>query len=243
MKKKAPIKPIKKPIISIRNLTKSYGKNTVLKGVNLDIYRNDRLAIVGVNGGGKTTLMEIVVGLTPKTSGEIEYFFKDNNSLSESIGMQFQDSNAPTGLTINDILKFIVKAYRKPISKQELDIFINTFNLKHLLKIQINKLSGGQKQRLNLLLSMIHKPELFIFDEVATGLDIKGKNDLINEIITLQKKLKSTLVIVSHNPEEIELLSDRVVVLKDGKVGMDLTTEEVVRKWGKVSTFLLKNVN
>lgn len=229
-------------ILELHNISKSFGDKKVLNNISLKFKKHERIAIIGVNGCGKTTLMEIATGLQKATSGTITYNFENGKTEKNAVGMQFQDSNAPTALRIRDVLKYVTSSFGISMESKKIQDYIDTFGLRDILDTAINKLSGGQKQRVNLMISIIHDPQLLIFDELSTGLDIKGRIELMEEIKKLQEKLKATLVIISHSPDEIELLADRIIHIKNGRIHEDLTKQEILKRYHNISNFLISVV-
>jgi ABC-2 type transport system ATP-binding protein len=102
----------------------------------------------------------------------------------------------------------------------------------------INSLSGGQKQRVNLSLAMMVKPELMIFDEISSGLDILTKNIIIDQVKLIQKQNNATSIIISHNSDEISELADRILLLKNGEISIDITKDEILKKYKTIDSFL-----
>lgn len=224
-----------KKMLEIKNLTKKYHNKIILDDINLDIYQSDRLAIVGSNGAGKTTLVDIIALSTEKSSGEIKYYFAHN--YRKSIGIQYQESNWPPGITAQDVIKFNRKLKN---NLKNIEKLIQVFEIKEFINTPLAKLSGGQKQRFNALLSVISDPELLILDELSSGLDMKIQFKIIDFFKNYFKEKNKTLIIISHNSEEIELLANRIVILNQGKIFFDKYIEEVIKKWGSVRNLMLK---
>ena len=110
--------------------------------------------------------------------------------------------------------------------------------MQNILNQKLVIYQGGQKQRLNLLLSLIHNPKLMILDEFVTGLDIKSVRNIITYVNKLKIKNNASMILISHQPEEIEQLSDRVILLRDGKIASEQTVAEILTKYQSVSYFL-----
>ncbi|WP_029513175.1 ABC transporter ATP-binding protein [Mycoplasmopsis primatum] len=233
-------------IVEIKNLVKEFrtGKNK-LKAVNdltLSIYENQNIALLGSNGAGKTTAVEMLVGIQKPTSGLIKYLIDDANSEKEnnnhSVGIQFQDSSYPQGLTVKDIIKSINLLFGNKMDANSIKQLIKIFGINEFLNSKASALSGGQHQRLNALLAIIHKPKIIILDELSTGLDIKIKSRLIKFIKQFAKLNNSTLIIVSHDINEIEELADRIVILNHGYIVYDEKINDVVKEFGTVNKCL-----
>ncbi len=231
----------KDTLIKVDNVYKSFGKNDkykVLKGISFDIKRGEQIALIGANGAGKTTLVEIIASLSKASEGDIYYNFGEKG-IAESIGMQFQDSEYPKGVIVKKLLNLFIEIY--PSVTQEIaDKYIKIFRLEEIMDKEVSVLSGGQKQRVNLFLSILHHPEFLILDEVSTGLDITTRKEKIEFIKILIKELKITVLIISHNSDEIQELAQKVIVLKDGKIVLTKTKEEINKKYKTMNDFLLK---
>ena len=221
-----------KNIIEVKNIEKNYGSKKVLKNINFKIEKNESIAVIGANGAGKTTLVEIICQTKKSSKGTIKYNFA-KGSIKENIGIQFQEGNWPTGLTPKDIIHFYRGVYQNVTNKQ-IDKLINIFEIEEFFNRGLNKLSGGQKQRFNALLAVIHSPSLIILDEITTGLDIQLQYKILKYIKELTESKKHTLILVSHNPEEVQNLVKRVLLLHEGEIYLDLKIDEVIKKFGNV---------
>ncbi|AGM25987.1 antibiotic transport system ATP-binding protein [Spiroplasma syrphidicola EA-1] len=222
-------------IVEIKNLSKNVRKRQILKNINLTIKQNDRIAIVGANGAGKSTLVEIISGSTPKSQGEIKYNFK-SPQLRRAIGIQYQQGDWPPGISANDVLTFNRILKNNMYNLEEL---IDIFEIKDFLKQPLRKLSGGQKQRFNALLSIIANPELLILDELSTGLDMNIQYKIIAFFKQFFSEKDKTLLIISHNSEEIELLANRLVIIEAGTIFLDKPMDYIIKKWGSVRNLMM----
>ncbi|RUO86884.1 ABC transporter ATP-binding protein [Spiroplasma endosymbiont of Megaselia nigra] len=215
-------------ILEAKAISKKYHQKFVLKDVNLIIHQHEKIGLIGANGSGKTTLSEIIAGVRKPNNGEIIY------QPNLTIGMQFQNSQYPPGLTIMDMIKYYCKVFQLSFQQDKIKQLISTYQLTEVAKKKIVKLSGGQQQRLNILLSVIHQPQLVILDEVSTGLDIAVKETIFQfleqNIITNQR----AMLLVSHNMEEIERFCERVIYLSSGKIKADLAVTDILQKYGSV---------
>ncbi len=234
-------------IIKIEGLKKTFksrkdGTKEVHKGIDLSINRRETIAIIGANGAGKTVLMETLVRILKQDEGKITYDFKGLNPFEE-IGMQFQDADSTGNLSAQDMIKFIQRMYRDKVNDYQLEEMIDVYGIRPYIKTRVKKLSGGQRQRVNLLLATMHNPKLMILDEFITGLDIISVRDILEYIKKLKKLNNSTLIIISHQPEEIKQLSDRIFGLKDGVIIGEWLTEDINKKYmGDFSKFLLETI-
>lgn len=216
-------------ILNVSNVSKSFGHIKVLKNVSFTIEKNDVIALIGANGSGKTTLSEIIAGLTKPDSGKIKYNFSYEETPKEKIGMQFQQSNYPSGLTIKDMVHFSINLRNVVLDKDELNELLEIFELKDIYKHKVSALSGGQKQKLNIFMSMIHKPKILILDEISTGLDISARENIIAFIKRLLKKVSMSVILISHHMDEIKALCKKIISLKNGKV-YDISSISAIEK-------------
>lgn len=208
-----------------------YGSNGKMNlEVQLDIKQNDFVALSGLSGSGKTTLLRILAGLeqsngTIKVDGEVWQNEKVNLAPQKrQIGFVFQDYALFTNMSVNENLLYVNND--KKLANKLLELTELT-ELSHRLP---NTLSGGQKQRVSLCRAMMNQPKLLLMDEPLSALDTTMRTKLQNEILILHKEFSTTTVMVSHDPSEIYRLSNRVVVLDQGKIKNDGTPKDVLLK-------------
>ena len=198
--------------------------------VKLQIKDNDFVALTGLSGSGKTTLLRILAGLE-EANGEIKLNNKiwlDNKKIlatqKREIGFVFQDYALFSNMSIENNLLFVKK------DRELADYLLDITELKQLKKRLPHSLSGGQKQRVSLCRALMNRPKLLLMDEPLSALDPKMRTKLQNEILTLHKELKTTTIMVSHDPSEIYRLSNRVIVLNQGKIIDDGDAKKVLLK-------------
>lgn len=198
--------------------------------INLEIKQNDFVALTGLSGSGKTTLLRILAGLEESTGtiavdGEVWQNEKLNLAPQKrQIGFVFQDYALFTNMSVKENLLYVKND--KTLANKLLKIT----ELKELENRLPNTLSGGQKQRVSLCRAMMNHPKLLLMDEPLSALDFAMRTKLQNEILILHKEFGTTTVMVSHDPSEIYRLSNRVVVLEQGKVINDGTPKDVLLK-------------
>lgn len=225
---KRTVKQNRKPLVTLTGIKKNYGKTKVLKGIDLTIYEGERVAILGANGAGKSTLTEIISGLKEASKGKIEYSFGNTKKdISANIGIQFQKSSYPLFYKVIDIVKFFIEAAGMKLTNEEIDVKLKEFQLLEVKKQDAIGLSGGQQQRLNILLGLIHKPKLLLLDELSTGLDVDSRTRMKSFVKDQLKELGGTMILVSHNPDEIEYLADRIITINGGLIFEDITMKEI----------------
>ena len=214
------------------NITKQlHGSNGAMNlDINLDIQKGDFVALSGLSGSGKTTLLRIIAGLEEAEGNIIidgESWLDSKNSLpvqKRQIGFVFQDYALFDNMSVEQNLLYVKKD--KALANKLLEIT----ELKELAKRMPNTLSGGQKQRVSLCRAMMNSPKLLLLDEPLSALDPSMRIKLQNEILTLHKEFGTTTIMVSHDPSEIYRLSNRVVVLEQGKIINDGNATDVLLK-------------
>jgi len=227
-------------VIEIKNIRKVFGTFEALKGISFKVKKGERIGLIGGNGAGKTTVTEIIAGINKPTSGTILYGFDYKESPKEGIGMQFQQSTYPSGLTVQDIIGFAINLRKLSISKRELVDLLEVFQMTAFYKRKVRSLSGGQRQKLNILLSIIHNPQIVILDELSTGLDISAREEIIKFTDEFLAKRNMSAILISHHMAEISSLCSRVVVLDNGLVADIKTIDEIEKKYGGLSEYTRK---
>ena len=227
-----------KELLTLRNVTKKFGDKIANDSINLVIGKGERVGIIGANGAGKTTLVEQIIGLSNPTSGSVEYGFNYKRTPQEGMGIQFQESSYPPGITVKDIIEFNLSIYGGSVDIEYVKDIIKVFQMDKFITAKAKSLSGGQQQKLNVLLAVIHKPELIILDEISTGLDILAREEIISYVEKILKDESKTSILISHHMSEIERLCDRVIVLKDGKIFADESIDQVKQKHGTLDQYM-----
>lgn len=202
-----------KEMITVNHVDKSYGEKKVLNKINLTIYENEIFALVGANGAGKTTLLECMEGLRS---------YEGKITVQGKMGVQLQSSSLPKMSTCKELYQLFL--YWNNEKKDE-DL-VKRLGVLEFYKLRYEQCSTGQKRRLHLLLAMITNPDILILDEPTAGLDIEGRIQIHKEIKRLKQEGK-TIVLASHDIQEIEELCDRMMVLKDGSSYFQGSIEEI----------------
>lgn len=222
-----------KILLRIKNIKKSYGTIPVLKGITLDIYHGEILTLLGVNGAGKTTLSSIIATLHPPTEGDIEYngtsIYSNITAFRSYIGYCPQQSNLNNALTLQQNLFFAGKLYGldESIIQERIDQLAQQLGLQKYLSKNAAVLSGGYKQRFMIARSLIHQPQLIIFDEPTVGLDPHIRRNLW-DIIRELKNNGITVLLTTHYLDEAEKLSDRVCILDKGQIKLIDVPEKLI---------------
>ena len=209
-----------KPAICVSELRKSYGTNQVLKGVSFDILPGEIFGILGVNGAGKTTMLECIEGFRRCESGRIQ--------VEGKTGVQLQSASLPAYIRPMEAVHLFEKWKKAKADPSVLE----ALEIGRIKKKLYMELSTGQKRRLHLALALIGDPQILFLDEPTAGLDVEGRRALHDEIRSLASRGK-TVVLASHDMAEVEELCSRILILNQGRVTFLGTVEELAGYMGK----------
>lgn len=208
--------------LNLKNLKKSFGTNTVVHDFDLAVEQGEFVSFLGPSGCGKTTVLRMIAGFETPDSGVIEIRGKDVVNLKpnqRNIGMVFQAYALFPNMTVAQNVSFGLRVSGKP--KAEIDATVNEMlsliRLEHLADRFPYQMSGGQQQRVALARALATKPQVLLLDEPLSALDAKIRISLRQEIRAIQQKLGITTVFVTHDQEEALSISDRVVVMHEGR--------------------------
>lgn len=216
------------PILRVSNLTKRYGKVEAVRGVSFEIPQGICFGLLGPNGAGKTTTIEMIEDILSLSSGTIDYKGKPRDQrFREEVGIQFQSTELPQFLTVEESLKMFRGLYANPAPLREIT---ELCQLTDLLRRDNRKLSGGQKQRLLLALALLNQPELIFLDEPTTGMDPQARRHLWDIVSTLKTRGK-TIVLTTHYMDEAQALCDQIAVMDHGKILTTGTAQELISKY------------
>lgn len=231
----------KQSVISIQGLYKSFGDLEVLRGIDLEVYKGENVVVLGRSGSGKSVLIKIISGLLLPDQGMVQVLGKEVSSLSPmelrelrmKIGFSFQSSALYDSMNVRDNLAFPLVRTQKKLSPKAIDQIIDeTLDAVGLLdkRAQMpSDLSGGQRKRIGIARTLMLKPEIMLYDEPTAGLDpitCVEINSLINEV---QERYHASSIIITHDLSCAKAISDRVVMLLEGKITREGSFEEVFR--------------
>jgi ABC-2 type transport system ATP-binding protein len=204
------------------NLTKKYKDVTAVDSLCLEIEEGELFALLGVNGAGKTTTVKMLTCLVGATSGEAYVFGKsireNMNDIKSLIAVSPQESAIAKGLSVYENLDLIcgVHGFKKEKRKVKIEEVSNSLSLNSVLNKKAGKLSGGYQRRLSIAMALISEPKILFLDEPTLGLDVIARSELWELIRALKGKI--TIILTTHYMEEAEMLSDRIGIMKDGKM-------------------------
>ena len=222
----------KNPLISIKHLQKVFGTKEVLKDVNLIFPKGSTTVILGLSGGGKSTIIKHIVGLMKPTSGEVIVDGVSVSTCSEevlrdvrkNIGYLFQDGAMFDSMNIFDNVAFPLREHRKDISEKEIEekvikmLNMTGLDAQRVSKLFPNELSGGMRKRAGLARAIIMQPKIILYDEPTSGLD-PITSDLITQLILkLQKELEVTSIVITHDMKESFKSADYLAFLFEGEI-------------------------
>ena len=219
--------------IETKNLTKKYRDVVAVDNLNLSVNEGELLSLLGVNGAGKTTTIKMLSCLTKPTSGDA--FLKGNSICKDSakvkslIAVSPQETAVAPGLSVLENLEFMcgVHGFSKQKQKEKIDELICLLDLHEIINKKAGKLSGGWQRRLSIALALISEPEILFLDEPTLGLDVLVRSEMWELIRSLKGKV--TIILTTHYMEEAQALSDRVAIMKKGKLILCDTADEIMR--------------
>lgn len=214
--------------IKISGLSKSYAGRKVIENLCISVAAGEVYGLLGANGAGKSTTIECILGTRKADSGTVRILGlnpeKNRKQLFEQVGVQFQESNYPDKIKVRELCEETACLYRQPSDYGEL---LQKFGLADKKDALVSELSGGQKQKLFIVLALIPNPKVVFLDELTTGLDTKARRGVWKSLQEL-KEQGLTIFLSSHFMDEVEVLCDRIGILKDGGFVFEGTVQEAV---------------
>lgn len=212
-----------KKIIELKNLSKNFDDNQVLKGIDLNIYENEFLTLLGPSGCGKTTILRIIGGFEEPSHGQVLFNGKDIAKVppyKREVNTVFQKYALFPFLNVYDNVAFglnIKKTDKKEIEKKVIKM-LELVGLKGFEKRDVTSLSGGQQQRVAIARALVNEPKVLLLDEPLGALDAKLRKGMQAELKKIQKEVGITFIFVTHDQEEALSMSDTIVVMNDGVI-------------------------
>ncbi|MFB6213815.1 MAG: ABC transporter ATP-binding protein [Candidatus Nanohaloarchaea archaeon] len=221
------------PVIEVENLEKTYKKGgwkfwndpqetDALRGIDFEVEDGEIFGIVGPNGAGKTTLVNILSGLLYKDKGNVKIFDKESRRNREELANRMNVATAYSrlsgNLTVEENLRVFAKIYDVEDAREKIDQVLELFEISELRGKKIYHLSAGQKTRANLAKSFINQPEILLLDEATAGLDPHIADVTREAIREINQEHRTTIIMTSHDMEDIDSLSDRMMFLHQGEI-------------------------
>lgn len=215
-------------IISVKQLSKSYGGLTAVQGLDLSVTQGTVFGLLGANGAGKSTTIECMLGTRKFDAGTVSILgmnpLLQRKQLFENVGVQLQEANYQDKVTVAELCEVTQSLYRNAADYGEL---LKQFGIFDKAKSMVKELSGGQRQKLFIVLALIPQPKVVFLDELTTGLDAKARREVWKILSDLKEK-GMTIFLTSHFMDEVEALCDWVCILKKGKAVFYGTVEEAI---------------
>jgi iron(III) transport system ATP-binding protein len=235
-------------MLELRNVTKKYDGKVIFEDISLKVNKGEIVSILGPSGCGKTTLLHIILGLTNISSGRLAY---DNEDITRvpmkhrGFNIVFQDYALFPNLNVKQNIEYGLRNRPNVSTQAEVDELIDLLEIKAHLNKRISQLSGGQKQRVALARTLVMKPKILLLDEPLSALDGVIKETIKARIREIAERYELTTLIVTHDPEEAMTLSDRILLLSDGKVAQYAKPSEIIQNPANdfVKRFILNQLN
>jgi phospholipid/cholesterol/gamma-HCH transport system ATP-binding protein len=234
------------PVIEISNLRKSFGDLEILKDVSLQLNQGENLVVLGKSGTGKSVLIKCIVGLLRSDSGVISVFGNDINTLNRKemselktkIGFLFQSGALYDSMSVKQNLEFPLKRLKKNLREKEInekiDEALKNVGLADALNKMPSELSGGMRKRISLARTLVVDPMIMLYDEPTTGLDPVTSDEISALINEIQKKYKTSSMIITHDIRCAQTTADRIVMLESGEVYEEGTLEHFTNSKDKL---------
>lgn len=222
--------------IRIENLTKKYKDVVAVDNLSLAIQQGELFSLLGVNGAGKTTTIKMLSCLTQPTSGDAflngKSICRDAVAVKSMIAVSPQETAVAPGLSVRENLELMcgVHGFTKDRKNAKITELTELLGLETVSRKKAGKLSGGWQRRLSIAMALISEPEILFLDEPTLGLDVLARSDLWDLIRGLKGKV--TIILTTHYMEEAEALSDRIAIMKDGKLLICDTADQIKKTAG-----------
>lgn len=219
-------------MLELKNVRKAYDNKDVLMNISLEIEKGEIVSILGPSGCGKTTLLNLILGLTEVSGGNIIF---DGENITHKpmekrgFNIVFQDYALFPNLNVYENIVYGLKNNPAVSTQKEVQDLINLLGLSEHLNKRIDELSGGQKQRTALARTLVMKPKILLLDEPLSALDGVIKESIKQKIKEIAREFKLTTIIVTHDPEEALTLSDKVLIVHDGRIAQYAEPEDIIK--------------
>ncbi|MES2376938.1 MAG: ATP-binding cassette domain-containing protein [Bacteroidota bacterium] len=242
-------------VIDIKNLKKSFGSKDVLKDINLTVHRGENVVVLGRSGQGKSVAIQCVVGMLMPDGGTLKVLDNEVSDLNEKelkelrmkIGFLFQSGALYDSMTVRENLEFPLTRVLKLTDQSEIDQrveeVLTAVGLADAADKVPSDLSGGMRKRAGLARTLIIKPEIMLYDEPTTGLDPITSREISELILDMQKKYKTTSIIITHDMECARITADRVVIMNEGEFIEEGTFKDLQKSKNKIVQSFFKDIS
>lgn len=239
-----------KSVIQLRNVKKSFGAKDVLVDINMDLYNGENLVVLGKSGTGKSVTIKCMVGLLVQDEGNVTVLEEDVNDLKSNelkelrtkVGFLFQSAALYDSMTVRENLEFpltrVLKIKDQNEINERIEEVLEAVGLLSAIDSMPSDLSGGMRKRIGLARTLILKPAIMLYDEPTTGLDPITSREISELILEMQKKYKTSSIIITHDMACAEITADRILVMNDGRIVAEGSFDELKNSQDKlVSSF------
>jgi phospholipid/cholesterol/gamma-HCH transport system ATP-binding protein len=245
----------KEVVIDIKHLKKSFGDKNILKDINLQVHRGENVVVLGRSGQGKSVTIQCIVGMLIPDKGSLKVFGeevaqlgdKELKELRMKIGFLFQSGALYDSMTVRENLEFPLTRVLKLKDQAEIDKqveeVLDSVGLSEAADKMPSDLSGGMRKRAGLARTLIIKPEIMLYDEPTTGLDPITSREISELILNMQKKYKTTAIIITHDMECSRITADRVVIMNDGEYIAEGTFDALQKSKDKTVQAFFKDIS
>jgi phospholipid/cholesterol/gamma-HCH transport system ATP-binding protein len=242
-----------KNVIKIENLQKRFGDLEVLKDISIELFEGENLVVLGKSGTGKSVLIKCIVRLLDADQGKISIMdeeitnlkAKELDDVRRKIGFLFQSGALYDSMTVRENLAFPLKRIKKDLNKAQVNAKImevlENVGLPDAIDKMPSELSGGMRKRISLARTIIVDPSIMLYDEPTTGLDPVTSDEISQLINDIQKKYKTSSIIITHDIECVRAVADRIVMLHEGLVYMEGTLADFEKSKDKMIQSFFKN--
>ena len=237
------------PKLSVKGIAKSFDKKQTLYDLSFDVYGGEFLSILGPSGCGKTTTLRILIGLLEPDTGEILLEGQDITHAApdaRSMGIVFQNYALFENMTVRGNVEYALKfnVDTKRHQREIADAVLNQIGLAEYADRSVRDLSGGQQQRVCIARTLALNPEIILFDEPMSALDVETRLSLRAELKRIQAEYGTTMIYITHDQEEAFAMSDRIMVMGDGRIHQLASPDEIIANPADeyVSEFVVRNL-
>ena len=221
--------------INVVNLVKNFDEQSVIKNISFKVRKNSIVGILGKNGAGKSTLLGMLLGLITPTKGDV-YIFGKNLKLNKKeilseINFQSPYVDLPKKMTVEQNLCFYSRLYGVKNFNKVIEKLANELKIKELLTKNYGSLSAGQKTKINLCKALLNKPKLLLLDEPTASLDPETSIFIRNYLLEYHKRTSSSILITSHNLNEVQAMCSNIILLKSGEIVSQGNIKKVLKKY------------
>lgn len=242
-------------VIDIDHIKKSFGSKDVLTDISLKVKRGENVVVLGRSGQGKSVTIQCIVGMLIPDAGSLKVFGDEVAEMNErelkelriKIGFLFQSGALYDSMTVRENLEFPLTRVLKLDDKAEIDKrveeMLDSVGLSEAIDKIPSDLSGGMRKRAGLARTLIIKPEIMLYDEPTTGLDPITSREISELILNMQKKYKTTSIIITHDMECARITADRVVIMNDGEYIAEGSFDELKKSKDKIVASFFKDIS